>query len=97
MEMIGIVGMANMMLYTFDFGQIVTLLENLYSGLLTLVTPIAVIACLICAFIIIFSSDPGGVKQAKSWLIRVAIGIIIAHGAKYLVKVITDAAKNWGG
>jgi len=73
-----------------DVSQISALLTSIYDAIKTLVTPIALIAMGACGIIWIISSDMQSVAQAKKWLLRIGIGLIIVYMAGAIIGMITN-------
>lgn len=70
--------------------QLSKLLTDIYGAIRDLVTPIALIAMGACGVVWIISSDMQSVAQAKKWLLRIGIGLIIVYMAGALVGMITN-------
>lgn len=79
-----------------DVSQISSLLTSIYDAIKTLVTPIALIAMGACGIIWIISSDMQSVAQAKKWLLRIGIGLIIVYMAGAIVGMITNGVGGSG-
>lgn len=68
--------------------------DTIYTELLGFVTPLAIIGLIVCGLMFVFSSDEKTAAGAKKWAIRIAVGIVIAYGAKYMVALLVNAAKQ---
>ena len=53
------------------------------SQVTTIVTPLAILALVVCGLFIVLSRDLA--QQAKQWIQRILIGSVIAHSASSLV------------
>lgn len=73
------------------FGSVVKLIENLTSSVMQLVTPIAVLSMVICGIMWVGSSDPQTSSKAKSWLIRILIGMAIVYLANTVVSAVATS------
>ena len=71
-------------------------LGDLYSSILQIVTPIAVLAILFCGIRLLMASDPQSTKQAKSWLITILVGMFIAYGARAIADYMKSLAESIG-
>lgn len=80
-----------------DVSNIKALLESIYTAIRDLVTPIALIAMGACGIIWIISSDMQSVAQAKKWLLRIGIGLVIVYMAGALVGMITNGVNSGTG
>jgi len=79
-----------------DVSQISALLTSIYDAIKTLVTPIALIAMGACGIIWIISSDMQSVAQAKKWLLRIGVGLIIVYMAGAIIGMITNGVGGSG-
>lgn len=80
-----------------NIGQKVTNLlgtNGILGQVRTIVTPIAVLCVVFCGIKMLIASDPQSVKQAKSWLITIAIGLAVIWLAEPLVNTISSIANT---
>lgn len=60
-------------------------------------TPIAVIAIIFCAVKMLIASDPGSVKIAKTWLLTIAVALVIMWVAPTLVSSVVHMLSETAG
>ena len=63
---------------------------SIYSSIGIVVSALATVALAFCAFKWILGTDPQSVRQAKQWMLYIAIGIAVY----WLAGVIVDVVKN---
>lgn len=51
--------------------------ENIMATIRAIMTPVAFVAVVICGAMWVFSSDQQTVMQAKKWLFRIILGLVI--------------------
>lgn len=73
------------------FSSVVTFIDDLTSSVKALVTPIAVLAMIICGIMWIGSSEPSTSSKAKSWLIRILIGLAIVYLADVVIAAVASS------
>ena len=71
-----------------------TFFATTYNEILAILRWPAIICFAIAVGTWIFSSNPQSVEKGKSWALRIAIALILAHIAKPLVDTIIQAAKG---
>lgn len=75
-----------------DFSKVIEIIQSLTSSVAGLAIPLGGLAAVICGLIWIFSSDQQSVTKAKSWLIRIVVGLLIVGLAGGVVDSIAKAA-----
>lgn len=73
------------------FSSVVTLINGLTSSVKTLVTPVAILAMVICGIMWVSSSEPQTASKAKSWCIRIFIGLAIVYLASTVISTISTS------
>ena len=56
------------------------------EGIMKIVNPIAIVAVIICAVLYIASQNPQTAERAKTWGLRILIGVVIANVATQIVE-----------
>ena len=73
-------------------------LESIYTGLLAIVTILAVVICAWCFCVKMFSKNPRSIDEANQWMKRVAIAWLCFMLLSVLVKIgldiVTDSGAN---
>lgn len=93
--MVGL-GLAHPGMYDTDYGAstIGTIVTGLLKSLRSIVNIIGGLAIAICGILLVFSSNPQTVEKAKSWLVRIVIGIILVNIADKVADGINNASKQ---
>ena len=73
--------------------KIKTVITNVISKVKVVATPIAVLCVLFCAIKMMVSSDPKGVQTAKSWMLTIAVALLIIYAAEPLINTLVEAFK----
>lgn len=79
-------------------------LEQIYTGLLAIVTILAVVICAWCFCVKMFSKNPRSIDEANQWMKRVAIAwlcfMLLSVFVKIGLDIVTDSGANtatpWG-
>ena len=82
--------------FTGAFNKVVEVLEALGTAVGTIVLPLAILCAIIAACMWIFSSDQQTSVKAKSWMIRIVTGILIAGLASGILTAINNAVSDNG-
>lgn len=60
--------------------------DEIYNQIKQVANPIGTVAVAICGLYLLFGSDPGYIKKAKSWGISIFFGILVINFAKPLIE-----------
>ena len=73
-------------------------LEQIYTGLLAIVTILAVVICAWCFCVKMFSKNPRSIDEANQWMKRVAIAwlgfMLLSVFVKIGLDIVTDSQAN---
>lgn len=72
------------------FNEIVTLIRNV-------MTPVSVVALVICGAMWVFSSDQQSVTAAKKWMLRIILGLVIIWAGPTVLRSLITVLQGYGG
>ena len=68
--------------------QVTQFIENVIATLQNIMIPVAIAAMVFCGAMWVFSSDQQTVMQAKKWMFRIVLGLVIIWAGPEVVKTI---------
>ena len=74
------------------FSKVAELLTGLYSGMSVIINAVALVCIAICAVMWVTSSDPQGVRKAKTWLLSILGGLLLYNLAGLIINSINQLA-----